>query len=96
MLILQKGKLRAFALGNFLRERYGKFLGSTYVPKYVTARSTHFERTKMTLLLVLAGLYPPNSDQKWHPTLNWQPIPIKYKDSHEDLLLLSTGCPRYV
>lgn len=75
--IFQHGKLRAFKLGEILRQKYNDFLGSTYLQKDVKFLSSDFERTKMSLQLVLAGLYPPNSLQKWKADLNWQPIPFR-------------------
>lgn len=93
--LTNSGKLRAYSLGNFLRIKYGKFLGSTYLSKDIMARSTNFDRTKLSLLLVLAALYPPDSTQKWHPTLNWQPVAINYENWNQDFLLMPTGCPRF-
>ncbi|XP_051161288.1 venom acid phosphatase Acph-1-like [Leptopilina boulardi] len=93
--LTNKGKYRAFKLGMFLRKRYNKFLGDIYIPQDVTARSTNVERTKMTLLLVLAALFPPlDSSEKWHSNLNWQPIPITYEEG-ENFLQTSSGCPKY-
>lgn len=50
----------------------------------------------MTLQLVLASLYPPESVQKWNPDLNWQPIPFIYEKKARDWLLWPTNCPKYV
>lgn len=69
--------MRAFKLGETLRHKYNDFLGSTYLSKDVKSHSSDFERTKMSLQLVLAGLYPPNAMQKWKADLNWQPIPFR-------------------
>lgn len=71
------GKLRAFKFGETLRQRYNDFLGSTYISSDVVALSSDFERTKMTLQLVLAGLYPPDDLQMWKNDLSWQPIPFR-------------------
>ena len=61
------------------------------------AQSTDFSRTKMSLQLVLAGLYPPKQTVfNWNPTLNWQPIPYSYeKFSQDSLFLVLVPCPRY-
>ncbi|XP_051172509.1 venom acid phosphatase Acph-1-like isoform X2 [Leptopilina boulardi] len=82
-----KGKLRSYKFGELLRLMYNEFLGTTYIEDEIYARSTNFERTKMTLQLVLAGLYPPNELQKWKNNLNWQPIPINYVPEGQDILL---------
>lgn len=93
--LTNEGKFRAFELGTFLRRRYNTFLGATYIPEDITPLSTYIDRAKMTLLAVLAALYPPDSAQKWNPTLNWQPIPIIYEKIDNDILLFSRRCPKY-
>jgi prostatic aicd phosphatase len=54
-------------------------------------------RSKMSLQLVLAGLYPPKETAlEWNKNLNWQPIPFTFENLFEDSLLLVTkSCPRY-
>lgn len=71
-------------MGEALRKRYGDFLGKIYVPSNLEARSTDMDRTKMSLLLVLAALFPPHTDQTWNSELNWQPIPFSYKRLEDD------------
>lgn len=77
--LFQAGKKREFSIGTALRERYNNFLGDYYVPDLVDARSTDRNRTKMSLLLVLASLFPPRYSQVWNAKLNWQPIPYNYR-----------------
>ncbi|XP_059615582.1 venom acid phosphatase Acph-1-like [Phlebotomus argentipes] len=91
------GKTYMFETGEFLRQRYGKFLGKTYNPDIIHAQSTGVIRTKMSMALVLAGLWPPkDTAMEWNRKLNWQPIPIEYEPLDEDsLLLVRTPCPRY-
>ncbi|XP_012060520.1 PREDICTED: venom acid phosphatase Acph-1-like [Atta cephalotes] len=91
-----EGKKHEYRLGKFLRSRYNDFLGSLYVPKLVVARSSDFERTKMSLQLVLASLFPPRNLQRWSPLLNWQPIPILYTPRIDDNIILSDECPQYL
>lgn len=67
-----------------LRQKYGSFLGDIYTPDLVKAYSTDFDRTKMTALLVLAGLFPPSKSQKFNENLSWMPIPYNYdKDKYD-------------
>ncbi|CAL1677644.1 unnamed protein product [Lasius platythorax] len=91
-----EGKRREHKLGKILRFRYNNFLGSLYKPKLVAARSSDFERTKVSLQLVLAGLFPPTGVQRWNYHLNWQPIPTSYMPRVEDNLILADECPQYL
>nr|CAI5844104.1 unnamed protein product [Callosobruchus analis] len=89
------GKRREFAIGEALRRRYDDFLGKYYYPEIVEAISTDYNRTKMSLQLVLAGLFPPRSDDIFNG-LVWQPVPFNYLPRPEDTLLLGVLCPRYL
>nr|CAH7724609.1 unnamed protein product [Callosobruchus chinensis] len=92
------GKWQAFRLGERLRNRYDRFLGKVYYPEEVYGQSTDFDRTKASLLLVLAGLYPPVDNQRWNEKLNWLPIPTHYKEDHLDYFLRRPNkyCPAYM
>ncbi|CAL7933681.1 unnamed protein product [Xylocopa violacea] len=83
------GKKREYRLGTLLRQRYGKFLGDVHNYNDVYAVSTDFERTKMSLQLVLSGLYP--SDQA-----HLNAMPLIYVPKIVDTLMLPMSCPTYV
>ncbi|KAK0159310.1 hypothetical protein PV328_010200 [Microctonus aethiopoides] len=91
-----EGKKREYHLGSELRRQYSHFLGDTYKPSMVLARSTDYIRTKMSLLLVLSALYPPKGEQIWNHELKWQPMPITYSPAKDDILLASDECPLYL
>ncbi|KAK0164546.1 hypothetical protein PV328_003162 [Microctonus aethiopoides] len=74
--------------------QYQNFFGDIYKPQMVMARSTNYDRTKMSLMLVLCGLYPPKFKQMGTPLLNWQPIPIKYFPAENDTLMNADLCPQ--
>ncbi|ERL84546.1 venom acid phosphatase Acph-1 [Dendroctonus ponderosae] len=77
------GKLTEYTIGLLLRARYNKFFTDTWNVNYLEARSTNVNRTKMSLELLLAGLYPPKKSQVWSD-LPWQPIPFNYVPTAED------------
>ena len=79
-----------------LRQRYNDFLGSTYHPTDIYAVSTDTDRTKTSLTLMLAGLYPPDTTQTWNPDLRWLPIPTHYAPKKVDIVLKSEKCPMLV
>ncbi|XP_003378259.1 prostatic acid phosphatase [Trichinella spiralis] len=68
------GILQQFQLGTFLRQRYEKL-----IPKYksdaIYIRSTDSNRTIMSAMANLAGMFPPENSQNIL-NLTWQPIPI--------------------
>nr|AVZ66237.1 venom acid phosphatase [Sclerodermus guani] len=94
--LTHKGKNREYELGLHLREQYNEFLGDIYESKALIARSTDYDRTKMSLQLVLAGLYPPQGDLIWNKNLLWQPIPTHYLPSYADVLMIPEECPKYL
>ncbi|RZF39400.1 hypothetical protein LSTR_LSTR000921 [Laodelphax striatellus] len=94
--LTNEGKKNQYEIGKLLRARYGSFLSDIYSPHYVVAQTTDVDRTKMSMQLVLAGLYPPTAAQLWNRDLSWQPIPFKYEALDQDkLLLVNIPCPRY-
>lgn len=73
-----------YKLGKYLKNEYSDFLGDTYFKEVIEMRSTDTTRTKMSAQLVLAGMWPPDEKQKWHPRLNWQPIPVYFKQIQDE------------
>ncbi|KAJ8985186.1 hypothetical protein NQ317_018215 [Molorchus minor] len=93
--LTNEGKLSLFNIGKFLRERYGSFLGTYYSPDKFYTQSTDTDRTKASMQLVNAGLWPPESVQKWGP-IDWQPIPVQSEPLDQDMLLLvRQPCAQY-
>ena len=81
---------REYKIGQILRNRYDDFLGE-YKHGEVYAYSTAYDRTKMSLQLVLAGLYPPSPKTSWSNEINWSPIPTHYKPFDQDFLSRATN-----
>lgn len=83
--LTNNGKSVLYQTGEFLRERYDDFLGEYYRPDILHAQSTGVARAKMSLELVLAGLFKPkNTPMQWNANLNWQPIPYDYQPLEQD------------
>ncbi|KAF2882682.1 hypothetical protein ILUMI_23484 [Ignelater luminosus] len=90
--LTNKGRNTAYHLGKTLRARYKHFLGSTYTPDLVDPVSSSTNRTKMSLELVLAGLFPPKGTAlEWQKELNWQPIPYNYLPPNDHCLEEAIG-----
>ncbi|XP_011864393.1 PREDICTED: venom acid phosphatase Acph-1-like isoform X1 [Vollenhovia emeryi] len=95
--LTNQGKMREYQLGIALGHRYKEFLGKLYLPKLVQGHSSDYDRTKMSLQLVLAALFPPiNVRQRWNPALNWQPIPTTYIPRIDDNFFSGDECPQYL
>ncbi|KAL6416978.1 hypothetical protein ACFW04_013068 [Cataglyphis niger] len=95
--LTNQGKKREYELGQVLRSRYKDFLGDLYLPNLVVGRSSDYDRTKMSLQLVLTALFPPmDTRQRWNADLNWQPIPTMYISRIDDNLFLADDCPQFV
>uniref|UniRef100_A0A8B9J8C8 Lysosomal acid phosphatase n=1 Tax=Astyanax mexicanus TaxID=7994 RepID=A0A8B9J8C8_ASTMX len=85
--LTQEGMRQHLELGQFLRRRYQGFLSEPYTRYEIAVRSTDYDRTLMSAESNLAGLYPPNGSQVFHPGLNWQPIPIHTVPQDQERLL---------
>ncbi|CAL1677643.1 unnamed protein product [Lasius platythorax] len=95
--LTNEGKKREYELGQALRSRYKDFLGDLYLPKLVVAHSSDYDRTKMSLQLVLAALFPPTDiRQRWNADLNWQPIPATYVPRVDDNFFMGNECPQFL
>lgn len=97
ILIFQQGKLTEYRIGTMLKQRYHEFLGTIYYPRDIYAVSSDTDRTKMSLQLMLAGLYSPDNSQVWNPNLRWLAIPTHYAPEKVDMLFKSAKyCPALV
>ncbi|KAI9576481.1 hypothetical protein GQX74_009538 [Glossina fuscipes] len=60
----------------WLRKRYNKLFSEICNKDEIFVRSTDVDRTLMSFLCNLAGLYQPEASDVWNPNANWQPIPV--------------------
>lgn len=89
------GKMSAYNLGQFLKSRYGEFLGPYYSKDNIQIRADAVDRTIMSGQLVAAALFPPYKQQRWNPDLDWQPIPVWMLPTAEDNLNNALFCNNY-
>ncbi|OXA61492.1 prostatic acid phosphatase [Folsomia candida] len=88
------GKMQQYKLGQYLRRRYNGFLADKYHAQELYVVSSDMDRTIMSVESNLAGLFPPV--HKWHPSLDWQPIPLRTIPWKEDQYLhVNKKCPKY-
>ncbi|XP_030033092.1 venom acid phosphatase Acph-1 isoform X2 [Manduca sexta] len=90
-----EGKMLTFEMGALLRKRYDDFLGPYYDAESSIVIASDTDLSKMTALLISAGLWPPPAGQLWNETIMWQPVPYTYPPRDEDYLLYEENCPRY-
>jgi prostatic aicd phosphatase len=79
-----------------LRKNYDDFIPDQYTPDVVYAISTNLKRTKMSLQLVLASLFPPLPTDVIDDTLNWQPVPFNIEPGQGLIGLPKSYCLNYV
>ncbi|KAJ6635615.1 Testicular acid phosphatase like [Pseudolycoriella hygida] len=77
--LTHEGKNQLFKLGQYFRRRYDKLLGKKYSPNKIYIQSTDIDRTIMSAQACLAGLFPPDDDDKLNGEILWQPIPVHTK-----------------
>uniref|UniRef100_A0A915Q7L5 Uncharacterized protein n=1 Tax=Setaria digitata TaxID=48799 RepID=A0A915Q7L5_9BILA len=102
--LTELGMKQQFALGDLIRQRYIErnynFLSHNYHPKEVYIRSTDVNRTLVSAMANLAGMYPTGiagrdypKSEKW-PS-HWTPIPIHTVENNEDYVgNVFSRCPR--
>jgi prostatic aicd phosphatase len=91
-----KGKTTEHAIGQYLRLTYGSFIPEQYTPEVAYSISTNFKRTKMSLELVLAGLFPPLLTDVFSVGLNWQPISFIVEEEENIIQTPLTNCANYI
>ncbi|KAK4879694.1 hypothetical protein RN001_007840 [Aquatica leii] len=92
------GKLRMYKLGEVFQKQFKSFLGSLYLPSLIKSVSTDYSRTKCSLQLFLAGLFPPFTTLlEWNKNLNWNPIAFDSVSLQSNRLLSFPYfyCPQY-
>ncbi|KAL1460788.1 hypothetical protein WDU94_012737 [Cyamophila willieti] len=84
-----KGKMRGFWLGQFMRKRYNGFLKDEYYHHDIRVTSADLDRCIDSAQVMTVGLYPPKGINIWNDNVGrfYQPIPVRTLDSEEDIFL---------
>lgn len=85
-----------YHVGRYLKKRYGNLTSEKNYTNQVYAYSSEDDRTKMSLQLVLAGLYPPSTNFTWNTDLEWIPLPYRYTPKQVDILMKSYSSKKSV
>ncbi len=77
-MVTGNGLKQSYDLGVYVKNYYKNFLASAYEKSRLYARSTDLDRTLVSASAFLSGLYQPNEELQWNPTVfpNWLPIPV--------------------
>ncbi|XP_028165198.1 prostatic acid phosphatase-like [Ostrinia furnacalis] len=89
--LTKAGKTRAYKLGQFIRNRY-RFISPQYNRSEVYIRSTDSTRAKMTVLSVLAAMYPA-TEKLFDEDIKWTPVPYTTVPMKYDFNLATLNCP---
>ncbi|EFO21846.1 hypothetical protein LOAG_06638 [Loa loa] len=102
--LTELGMKQQFVLGHLIRQRYIErdyhFLSYNYKPKELYIRSTDVNRTLISAMANLAGMYPIGEAGKDYPKFkqwpsHWTPIPIHTVENQEDFVgNVFSRCPR--
>lgn len=91
------GVHESYKLGTILRNRYNAFLPKVFEPELIKTQSTNRNRTRMTALAVLSGLFPSSFPEPLTEPINRTDI-YEYPDHAKDYELRHPKlyCPVYV
>jgi len=64
------------------------FLSTNFGPFEFNAHSSDYNRTLMSASAVLAAIYPPKSEDRFLPELNWRPLPVHLADKRVNPLYI--------
>ncbi|KAL7305430.1 hypothetical protein TKK_0002172 [Trichogramma kaykai] len=93
--LTNRGMMQEYEIGQMLRRTYDRFLPKLYKSEHVYAHSSGTSRTKNSLALVLAALFPPAAELRWNEHLNWMPINIFTDPRPLDVLNKPRDCVKF-
>ncbi|ODN01018.1 Lysosomal acid phosphatase [Orchesella cincta] len=93
--LTKRGKLMQYELGQYIRLRYNGFINETYTPEEIYVQSSNYDRTIMSAMANLAGMWP-SKDLEFPEGGRQQFVPVHVISSQIDnKIAFSKPCPRY-
>ncbi|XP_050538679.1 prostatic acid phosphatase-like isoform X2 [Daktulosphaira vitifoliae] len=93
--LTDNGVDQQYELGKWLRTRYCDFLPVKYSPNDIYVRSTDVDRTIVSALSNLSGMYPPVQRSDNQTDYHSQIVPVHTESIHQDKLFALNSCPRF-
>lgn len=94
--LTNRGIQQCYQRGEFIRNKYGSFLGNVYRPSQIHVWTGENNRSITSAQALLAALYKPDDAHKWSETLDWQPVAV-HSDPTIDWVdvLINNACTTY-
>ncbi|CAL8126740.1 unnamed protein product [Orchesella dallaii] len=93
--LTKRGKLMQYELGQYIRHRYNGFINATYTPEEIYVQSSSIDRTIMSALANLAGMWP-STDLELPEGVRQQFVPVHaISPELDNKIAFSKSCPRY-
>jgi len=68
--------LQLYNMGQWIRQEYGITIGNKFQSVNMLVRSSYADRCVMSAQALLAGLFPPSSEDMFVSGLPWIPVPV--------------------
>lgn len=90
-----KGMRQLYFIGKKIRKRYNSIVDLKFNSMTSFIRSSDSDRCIMSAQALLAGLYPPTTDQIFVSNLKWRPIPVHTVPRNMDkVIVVKAPCPK--
>ncbi|VDN10591.1 unnamed protein product [Dibothriocephalus latus] len=93
--LTQLGIEQQYLLGTWIRETYNYFIPRQYHASIFHMRSTDFDRTLMSAMANLAGLFRHSNSSLEKYNIHWRPIPVHTVKQTSEIMFASAPCPRF-
>ncbi|KAL7065255.1 hypothetical protein AAHC03_04515 [Spirometra sp. Aus1] len=93
--LTQLGIEQQYLLGTWIRESYPNFMPRQYNASVFYMRSTDVDRTLMSAMANMAGLFRHSNSSLEKYGIHWRPIPVHTVQQTSEIMFASAPCPRF-